>query len=241
MNKIFVILLLFGYSIHLLYADIIDVLPKDKNDMIELIDPSIDEVIEDAKYNQMTATWLYFLGGDEYYYAGSLFLDIDELTLVYFIPEQEGFFKNNSCIMAYKINSNDIQLIIKKWMWSYADEYYEKEEKDIVYYHITLIEKDGKIKYTCAYTTSALDLNEFTINAAVVLDENVYAYSTPSFNSEKIIELKKETSIKILPTRLAENGPETKPYDFWYKIEVNKNEAWVYGYFISFSNRVKIK
>ncbi|MDR2730817.1 MAG: SH3 domain-containing protein [Treponema sp.] len=240
MNKIFFILLLFGYSIHI-YADIIDILPKNKKDMIELIDPSIEEVIEDAKYNQMTAAWLYFFGGDEYYYAGSLFLDKDELTLVYFLPEQEGFWGNDSCIMAYIINRNDIQLIIKKWMWGYAAENYEKEEKDIVYYHITLTEKDGKIEYTCAYTTPTLDLNEYTINAATVVDENIYAYSTPSFGSEKIIELKKGTSIEILPTRLAENGPETKPYDFWYKIEINKKEAWVYGYFINFSNKVKIK
>jgi hypothetical protein len=86
-----------------------------------------------------------------------------------------------------------------------------------------------------------LDLGEYTINSAVVIEENVYAYPTPSFNSEKIIELENGENINILPTRLAENGPEEKPYDFWYKIELNNRSAWTYGYYINFSNRIKVK
>jgi hypothetical protein len=67
----------------------------------------------------------------------------------------------------------------------------------------------------------------------------VFAYSNPTFNSQRVIKLEKDTNVKILPTRFAENGPEGEPYDFWYKIEMEKNELWVYGYFINFLNKIK--
>jgi hypothetical protein len=223
-------------------ADIIDKLPANEAEQRALIDPKLYEEIQRAEdeNDEFALTMLYFLGADEDYYAGSLFVDNGDLTLVYWPPGQEGFFENHSCIMAYNITGETIQLIIKKWMWSYTDDDYDEKQKDIVYYRVELTETNGEIAYTCAYTTPALDLHDYTINTAEVSDENVYAYSAPSFKVEKVTLLGKGENVKILPTRLAENGPEQEPYDFWYKIALDNKEAWVYGYSIIFTNRIKI-
>jgi hypothetical protein len=79
------------------------------------------------------------------------------------------------------------------------------------------------------------------INEAGVNDENVYAYSAPSFRAEKVALLEKGENVKVLPTRLAENGPEEEPYDFWYKIALDNEEAWVYGYYVNFTNRINTR
>ncbi|MDR2768912.1 MAG: hypothetical protein LBB82_11370, partial [Treponema sp.] len=57
---------------------------------------------------------------------------------------------------------------------------------------------------------------------------------------EKIAALEKGRNVKVLPTKLAENGPEEEPYDFWYKIALDTKEAWVYGYYVNFTNRIAI-
>jgi len=237
MKKLFLILSFFGLSISL-NADIIDFLPKTFNDRIDLIDPKIEEAKERAKNDSFLATWLYFLGGDEFYYTGSLFLDNNELQLEYFPPGKEGYFENGASIMAYIINTDFIELILKRWTWNYINDESDKKEKDIVYYHIVLTENNGKIDYACSYIEPTLDLNNYKINTSIVVDENVYAYSNPSFKSQRIYKLEKGKNIKILPTILSENGPEEEPYDFWYKIELENNEAWVYGYYINFSNKI---
>jgi tetratricopeptide (TPR) repeat protein len=239
MNKTWYVLLFLGFSTSV-WADIIDKLPVNEAEKIDLIDPKLDEEIKRAETenDDFALTMLYFLGGDEEYYAGSLFLDNGDLTLIYWPPGQEGFFENGSCIMAYNITGESIQLIIKKWMCYHADNTDDKKIKDIVYYRVELTETDGEIGYTCAYTTPALDLHDYVINAAEVSDENVYAYAAPSFKAEKIAALEKGEHVKVLPTKLAENEPEEEPYDFWYKIALDNKEAWVYGYHIVFTNRI---
>lgn len=238
MKKLFVVvLLLFGFSV-CAYADIMRLLPKTFGDRLNIIDPRIEEAKKRAETDSFYATFFYFLGGDKSFYVGSLYLNNNALTLDYFQPgqEEEGNFEDGSCIMAYAINKDAIELIIKRWELFYGNEESEEKEKDIVYYRVVLTEKNGKINYTCAYTTPDLDLHNYTINTAVVVDKNVYAWSSPSFHSKKIIELQEGAVIKILPTILAENGPEEEPYDFWYKIELNGNKAWVYGYSVQFAN-----
>jgi len=210
MNKPFLILFFFGLSVSL-NADIIDFLPKTFRDRVDLIDPKIKEVEERVKGDDFLATWLYFLGGDEFYYAGSLFLDNNELKLEYSPPGREGYFENGASIMAYNINIDFIELILKRWTWDYANDESDEKKKDIVYYHILLSENKGKINYTCSYIEPTLDLNNYSINTSIVLDENVYAYSSPSFNSQRICKLEKGKNIKILPTILSENGPEEEP------------------------------
>ena len=206
-------------------------------DRLDIIDPRIEEAIKRAETDSFYATLFYFMGADEEFYVGSLFLDGDKLTLDYSPPGQESFsYEDGSCIVAYAVSKDAIELIIKRWYWIYVDEERDEKEKDIVYYRVALAEKNGKIDYACAYTTPELDLKNYAINAAFVSDRNVYAWSSPSFRSKKIAELKEGAAINILPTRLAENGPEEPPYDFWYKIELNGSEAWVYGYSIRFSN-----
>jgi hypothetical protein len=225
------------------WADVIDRLPVNEAEKINLIDPKLYDEIKRAEEEQdnFALTMLYFLGADEYYYAGSLFLDNGDLTLIYWPPGQEGTFENHACIMAYTITGESIQLIIKKWMWSYAGDTDDTKTKEIVYYRVELTERDGEIAYTCAYITPALDLQEYTLNPGEVLDEDIHAYSAPSFGAEKVAALAKGTAIKILPTRLAENGPEEEPYDFWYKVALPGREAWVYGYNIGFANRIKTR
>jgi hypothetical protein len=241
MNKLLHVLLFLGFSTGI-WADIVDKLPKKENEKINLIDPKLYEDMKkaEAENDKFALTMLYFLGADENYYAGSLFVDNGDLSLVYWPPGQEGMLENSSCIMAYKITKENIQLITKKWMWGYADDTDDKKTKRIVYYRVELTETDGKIAYACEYTTPALDLHEYIINAAEVNDENVYAYSAPSFKAEKVAALEKGKNIEILPTILAENGPEEEPYDFWYKTSLNNKEAWVYGYYINFTNKIKI-
>ena len=240
MNKLLSIIFLLGLSV-CLYADIIDFLPRTFRDRLDLIDPAIEKAKERAKVDSFFATWLYFFGGDEYYYTGSLFLDNNELVLEYFPPGLEGFFENGASIMAYAINSENIELILKRWVWSYIDDDSDDKARDITYYHIVLSENGGRLIYTCSYITPTLDLNDYTINKATVIDENVYVYSRPSFNAQRILNLEKGSNVILLPTILAENGPEEEPYDFWYKIKLDNHEAWVYGYSINFSNRIKIK
>jgi hypothetical protein len=229
-----------GFSLHI-YADVIDTLSKNQSDMLVLMDQDIEKAIERAKTDYAFATWLYFMGGDEYWYVGSIYAEEDTLELLYSPPGLDTISEDGSSIMAYSIDQDRVELILKKWTWNYTDEDSEKKEKEIVYYRVVLTEDNGKINYTCAYTTPALDLHDYTINTGIVIDDNVYAYSLPAFHAQKITELKKGTVINILPTRLSENGPEEEPYDFWYKIEINKTEAWVYGYSINFSNKIKVK
>jgi len=241
MNKVFLLFLFFFNLSMCLNADVIDYLPKKFNDRLDLFDPEIKEAEERAKNDEFFATWLYFFGGEESYYTGSLLLDNNELLLEYLPPGMEGIFEDGASIMAYNIKSDIIELILKRWTWSYVNDKSDEKQKDIVYYQIILTENNGKLNYTCSYTKPTLDLNNYTINTSIVLDENVYAYSSPSFKSQKVYKLEKGSNLKILPTILAENGPEEKPYDFWYKIEVENNIRWVYGYNINFLNKIKIK
>jgi hypothetical protein len=239
-NKLFLILVFFGFSLNL-NANIIDLMPTTFRDSISLIDPRIKEAEERARNDRMFATYFYFMGGNEDYYIGSLYLDNNKLVLEYSPPGQEGYFENGASIMAYNINSDSVELIIKRWTWIYIDDDSDNKEKDIVYYHIILTENDGKIDCFCLYIEPTLDLNDYNINIATVIYDNVYAYSSPSFNSQRIAILENGINIKILPTILAENGPEEEPYDFWYKIEFENKEVWVYGYFIKFSNKINVR
>jgi len=235
MKKLLITLLLCGFSAYV-YADIIHLLPKTFGDRLDIIDPRIEDAKKRAETDYMYATFFYFMGGDAEFYAGSLYLENNALTLDYRPPEQEGIFEDGSCIMAYAVNTDAIELIIKRWEWFDIDEEAETKEKSIVYYRVVLAGKDGKVGYTCAYTTPDLDLHNYTINTAVVVEKNAYAWSSPSFHSKKISKLQKGAAVKVLPTILAENGPEEEPYDFWYSIDLNGKKAWVYGYAVHFAN-----
>jgi hypothetical protein len=148
-----------------------------------------------------------------------------------------------NCIVAYKIDEYKISLIIKHYSYGYSeidDEIYYYEVK---YFNIEIIELGNEIKCTWEDINSIND-NGFIFNGAYLAfmcDKPIDIMLEPSLDSEIYTRIgyNNYKKIKILAIR---NGREIidNRSDFWYKIEYDNKEFWVYGYNISFSESIKI-
>jgi hypothetical protein len=168
-------------------------------------------------------------------YMFSIYADGDNLTV--------GIFTDTSSsvsIMAYKINSDNVKIIVKYRTWDRARAYKSGNSMTIninYYYLIELEETDGKIESYCN-RIDEINLNGFIINNAVVF-ETINARLGPDTTWNESIELKEGDRIKVLTVEKDGTDAYNK-YDHWYKIIVNEEVHWVFGFFIDFDAHAKV-
>lgn len=139
-------------------------------------------------------------------------------------------------IVGYQFNRDNLKFIVKQTYYGQEEDVPGEVYKSI-YYLIEIKENNSEIE--CNYhEIDRLNLNSFVVNKAMVNDNNVNTRSVPSLSGEKYLKLNRGNMFNIL---LVSNYMEIdKMYDYWYKIEVNNREVWIYGYFVWFSRAVKL-
>jgi hypothetical protein len=143
--------------------------------------------------------------------------------------------------MAYKINSDNIKIIVKYRTWDWVEAYKSKNSMTIninYYYLVELEEIDGKIESYCN-RIDEINLNGFIINNAVVF-ETINARLGPDITWNESLELKEGSHINVLTVE-KEGVDAYNKYDHWYKIIVNEKVHWVFGFFIDFDKKINIK
>ena len=136
-------------------------------------------------------------------------------------------------ILAYKINSDTITLILK-------DDDYEQSYRKIKYLYVELKEEKGDIisKY---HEINTINLDGFTINGAYFVGTEVNIMLQPSFNSAlyatRTFTSKDDKYVKVIGIKNPREK-STEIADFWYEIEYENKKLWVYGYYLYFLNAI---
>jgi hypothetical protein len=136
-------------------------------------------------------------------------------------------------ILAYKINSDTITLILK-------DDDYEQSYRKIKYIYVELKEVKGDIisKY---HEINTINLDGFTINDADFVGTKVNIMQQPSFNSAlyvtRTFTSKDDKYVKVTGIKNPREKT-TEIADFWYEIEYENKKLWVYGYYLYFLNAI---
>jgi hypothetical protein len=168
-------------------------------------------------------------------YMFSIYADGDNLAVGIFTDTSSGV-----SIMAYKINSDNIKIIVKYRTWDWARAYKSGNSMTMAinyYYSIELEEIDGKIESYCN-RIDEINLNGFIINNAVVF-ETINARLGPDITWNESLELKEGDHIKVAAVEKDAVNAYNK-YDHWYKIIVNEEVHWVFGFFIDFDKKINI-
>jgi len=139
-------------------------------------------------------------------------------------------------ILAYKINSNTITLILKH-------DDYEQSYREIKYFYVELKEVKGDItsKY---HEINTINLDGFTINGAYFVGTKVNIMLQPSFNSAlyttRTVISENDNYVKVTGIK----NPREKinnTDDFWYEIEYENKKLWIFGYYIIFLEGISLE
>jgi len=139
-------------------------------------------------------------------------------------------------ILAYKINSDTITLILK-------DDDYEQSYRKIKYLYVELKEEKGDIisKY---HEINTINLDGFTINGAYFVGTEVNIMLQPSFNSAlyatRTFTSKDDKYVKVIGIKNPREK-STEIADFWYEIEYENKKLWVYGYYLIFLEGISLE
>jgi hypothetical protein len=169
-------------------------------------------------------------------YMFSVYAEGDDLVVDIFTDTSSG-----ASIMAYKINDGSAKIIIKYRTQDTVQVYRSKKYTfiDINYYYlIELEETDGKIESYCN-RIDEINLNGFTINDAVAFKTTAARFG-PAVTWRESVQLEEGTAVKVTAVE-KEGTDDYNTCDHWYKIRVNKETHWVYGFYIDFNNRIKYK
>jgi hypothetical protein len=170
---------------------------------------------------------------DYNWYIFSIYIDGNDLVVDVFSDMADSV-----SIMGYRIIDNTIRIIIKRRTWDFV--FFERERKQAVidvnyYYLIEFEEIEGKLEYYCN-RIEEMNINNFIINDAIVV-ETTNARFGPSTRWNESIKLEEGDSIEVINI---EKDTDYRPYDFWYKVIINEEIYWVFGFYIDFRNKMKI-
>jgi len=135
-------------------------------------------------------------------------------------------------ILAYKINSDTITLILKHMVNNVSK-----------YIYVELKEEKGDIisKY---HEINTINLDGFTINDADFVGTKVNIMQQPSFNSALYttwtLNNENDNNLKVTGIK----NPREKINnmdDFWYEIEYENKKLWVYGYYLYFLEGISLE
>jgi hypothetical protein len=143
-------------------------------------------------------------------------------------------------ILAYKINDDNIVLIIKHYGYIYNEIVGLIQE--IKYFNVELKEINGEL-IGIWHEMDLIDLHGLIINNTYVYDyysDMVNIMIEPSIHSEMYDKLNNRSEVKVIEI---ENRREkiNDMNDFWYKIEYNNKILWIYGYYVYCLNSIKIR
>jgi hypothetical protein len=198
------------------------------------------ELIKRDRRNAIRFDWPYF----------SLFSENG-----YLITEVWSDDIDETSIVAYQIHDNAIKLIIRHKTWDFAyrifDIYNMKDriEQFTVnvhnYYLVELVYINNKLEI---YLNQIMDINangfifneaEIGSNANNLPYEGYLTYG----DGFKLTEGMKTEILSFTNERTNQNGRNTAEigvYDYMYYVSINDRKLFVNGYFVDFSNRVKL-
>jgi hypothetical protein len=154
------------------------------------------------------------------------------------IGDASGHFS----IVGYRIMNNSVRIIIKNRTWELVKPVYNERFDTTIdmnyYYLVELEEVNGKLEYYCN-RISEINLNEYIINDAKIY-KKTNARLGPSIQWNKKMELEEKSSVKIIGVEKNGDGAYNT-YDYWFKVIIDEQAYWVFGFFIDFNNRMRIK
>ena len=166
-------------------------------------------------------------------YVGTLIVKNNKLNILF---ESEGL---HPTIMAYKINSDRIHLIIKSRPIENSRNinsiFYPE------YYEITLYIENDKIKYSCYLIGSPyLIIDGYIFNKGIIIEENVNIRTKPGLDGEIFCKINKGYLAKIIAIN---NNYENvaRMIDYWLEINIEEKNYWVFGYYVDFLQEITLK
>jgi hypothetical protein len=174
-------------------------------------------------------------------YVGTFFVRDNK---IHFIYESDAGFSPS--IFAYKNEFNSFKLVIKsRWVgFEYADidmNFFWVGDIDgkipSYYYLIEFTREDSDIKYSCKILEE-VNINGFSINYGKVNDDNVNLRENPSLDNKIINRINSNEIVRVLD--ISEETMEIdNMIDYWFKIEHENIEAWIYGYYLDFLKEIE--
>jgi hypothetical protein len=158
------------------------------------------------------------------WYVGTLYMENNKLKIIY-----ESDFGKYPTFMAYKINDDRIDIIIKSIPLNSIARGNETYSPN--YYLLTLSLNDDVINYVC----------HFIENPFLIINERyVNVRNEPTTRSGIHCVLYRNnivfaTSIGNDLFRVAQM------LDFWLEIELDNGKYWIYGYYVDFLNEIVLE
>jgi hypothetical protein len=168
-------------------------------------------------------------------YIFSIYFDGGDLVADIFTDTSDSV-----SIMGYKISANSMKIIVKLRTRDMVQIFFSQylTNIDINYYFLVELEDvDGELEYYCN-RIDEINTNGFTMNGAVIFD-TIITRNGPSINWNQKTQLEKGDPVEVLYVE-KEGRDDYNTYDHWYKIKIGDDIHWIFGFYIDFSNRIKL-
>jgi hypothetical protein len=169
-------------------------------------------------------------------YVGTIIFEDKKVKLLY---ESMGFTPS---IMAIRIDSNLIELIIKSRWTGDEESPRDNDQYPVLYYYLGIQYKNKSVKYSCKRIENmkSFDLSSYRICKSFISDDNVNVREDSSVSAKVINKLQRNEQVEFININ-SNNIDINLMKDYWYRIKYKGKLGNVFGYFIDFSKDVSIK
>jgi hypothetical protein len=173
----------------------------------------------------------------------------------YLITDVWSDESDTTAIVAYQIHDDAIKLIIRHKTWDFAyrafDMYNTRDRSEQLmvdvhnYFLVELVHINDKLEIYCNQVTD-INTHGFIFNEAEI-GRNVNNVPYESYltysGGFSLTEGMKTEILSLVNERTNQNGQNTAEigvYDYRYHVSINDRKLFVNGYFLDFSNRIKL-
>jgi hypothetical protein len=168
------------------------------------------------------------------WYVGTVYIEDNKLKIRY-----DSDFGKIPTFMAYKINDNGIDIIIKSIPRNnipIGNETYSPS-----WYLLTFSLNDDNINYVCHFIENPfLIINDFIFNTGIINNRYVNIRKEPTTRSEIYTKLYYNKNITV--TSIGNDLIRVvQMLDFWLEIELDSKKYWIYGYYVDFPKEINFE
>jgi hypothetical protein len=152
-----------------------------------------------------------------------------------------AFGGSRTSIMAYRFDNNTLQFIIKDRHFSREEGYSGELLFEFKYFLIEIKKENGEIKMNYN-DIKTLNLNNFIIIEGYINYEydNINIRLSPSITGQKYSsQLFNGEHVKVISCQ--NYSRVNNMFDYWYCIEIDNKNLWIYGFYCDFFYRVSIE
>ena len=168
------------------------------------------------------------------WYVGTVYIENNKLKIEY-----ESDFGKYPTFMAYRIDDNKIDIIVKCVpLDSIARKNFTYSS---TYYLLTFSLDDDVINYVCHFIENPfLIISDFTFNVGTINERYVNVRKEPTTKSKICSVLNRNNNVVV--TSIGNDLCKVaQMLDFWLEIKLDDEKYWIYGYYVEFLKEIALK